>query len=69
MPKIEQAPFPFYEKREFPLFGKWFDETHHPELVQGEGLLACAEPRLPKPCAASRRSGEAGGEITEYVFA
>ena len=21
-----------------PLFGKWFDETHHPELVEGEGL-------------------------------
>ena len=20
-----------------PLFGKWFDETHHPELVEGEG--------------------------------
>ena len=20
------------------LFGKWFDETHHPELVEGEGL-------------------------------
>jgi hypothetical protein len=19
-----------------PLFGKWFDETHHPELVEGE---------------------------------
>jgi hypothetical protein len=23
-----------------PLFGKWFDETHHPELVEGEGLPA-----------------------------
>jgi len=21
-----------------PLFGKWFDETHHLELVEGEGL-------------------------------
>jgi len=21
-----------------PLFGKWFDETHHPEHVEGEGL-------------------------------
>jgi hypothetical protein len=21
-----------------PRFGKWFDETHHPELVEGEGL-------------------------------
>jgi len=21
-----------------PLFGKWFDEAHHPELVEGEGL-------------------------------
>jgi hypothetical protein len=20
-----------------PLFGKWFDETYHPELVEGEG--------------------------------
>jgi hypothetical protein len=21
-----------------PLFGKWFDKAHHPELVEGEGL-------------------------------
>jgi len=27
-----------YKREEFPLFGKWFDETHHPELVEGEGL-------------------------------
>jgi hypothetical protein len=27
-----------YEEEEFPLFGKWFDETHHPELIEGEGL-------------------------------
>ncbi len=20
-----------------PLFGKWFDDAHHPELVEGEG--------------------------------
>jgi len=26
-----------YKRGELPLFGKWFDETHHPELVEGEG--------------------------------
>ncbi len=26
-----------YKREELPLFGKWFDETHHPELVEGEG--------------------------------
>jgi len=27
-----------WHRTELPLFGKWFDETHHPELVEGEGL-------------------------------
>jgi len=26
------------------LFDKWFDKTHHPELVEGEGRPACAKP-------------------------
>jgi len=26
-----------WRRTELPLFGKWFDETHHPELVEGEG--------------------------------
>jgi len=25
-----------YKREELPLFGKWFDESHHPELVEGE---------------------------------
>ena len=24
-----------------PLFGKWFGEAHHPELVEGEGPPVC----------------------------
>jgi hypothetical protein len=27
-----------------PLFGKWFDETHHPEFAEGEGR-ACLPDR------------------------
>jgi len=30
--------FPLLPKRRIPLFGKWFDGAHHPELVEGEGL-------------------------------
>ena len=30
-------PSTFCKREELPLFGKWFDETHHPELVEGEG--------------------------------
>jgi hypothetical protein len=26
-----------FQREELPLFGKWFDEAHHPELVEGEG--------------------------------
>jgi hypothetical protein len=32
--------YPFlslYIREELPLFGKWFDRAHHPELVEGEG--------------------------------
>src|SRR4030042_3015273 len=31
---------PLFLRGKQPLFDKWFDETHHPELVEGEGL-AC----------------------------
>ena len=40
-PTIHKIPLiPALPKREIviPLFGKGFDETHHPELVEGEGL-------------------------------
>jgi hypothetical protein len=26
-----------FQREELPLFGKWFDRAHHPELVEGEG--------------------------------
>jgi len=32
------ANLPLAKEGIIPLFGKWFDETHHPELVEGEGL-------------------------------
>ena len=31
------SPFLVMIPFSLPLFGKWFDETHHPELVEGEG--------------------------------
>jgi len=27
-----------YQREEFPLFGKWFDQAYHPKPVEGEGL-------------------------------
>jgi hypothetical protein len=27
-----------FKREEFPLFGKGLDETHRPELLEGEGL-------------------------------
>jgi hypothetical protein len=43
-------PFPKGVPR-FAGFGKWFDETHHPELVEGEGPACLRE-------ALRRRPGE-----------
>jgi len=36
--KTKSLPSSLCKREEFPLFGKWFDKAHHPELAEGEGL-------------------------------
>ena len=49
-------------------FGKWFDETHHPELVEGEGRPACAKPRLCGTKAGGRFSNDHANSILRALI-
>ena len=51
---------------ELPLFDKWFDETHHPELVEGVGQACLPRPRSgPEPVGRGRFSNDYVNSILE----